>query len=273
MKNTKNTKGLLALAVASTIILVGCGGKPVHPIDPIAEVQPKLEDISDIVPTKKSIRLIPDDFVVHSNHNLNLEYTPPYGFYEDRFEHVKSREDALAVEKAIRGIQSSLISEISNTLTKNPHEASDTQHINALQKGSGSSESIPTIELVKHQDLTSLFIIDKFDDAYMNEHHAIEGVTDFMVQLDAYEENLENAESVEEIIVTLFENDQFVVKLSPSSRAISSSGSSAGDFNHALFSSEEFNNAKALNLLDEYVDYFKTPKVKSIIEDALGQKF
>ena len=256
----KNTKGLLALAVASAIILVGCGGKPVHPIDPIdpvEEVQPKLEDISDSDSTKKSINPIHDDFIVHSNHILNLEYTPQYGFYEDRFEHVKSIEDASAVADAIWEIQSSLISEISNTLTKNPHGASDMQHINALQKG--SVEDTPITEIVTYHDITSLIIIDKFDDAYMNEHHAIEGVTDFMVQLDAYEENLENAESVEEIIVTLFENDQFVVILSPSSHALNSVG--------------EFDNAKALNLLDEYVDYFKTPKVKSIIEDALGQKF
>ena len=272
----KNTKGLLALAVALTIILVGCGGKPDQPK---AEVQPELEDVSDSVPTKKSVRLIHDDFVVHSNHNLNLEYTPHYAVYEkDRFEHVKTYEEAVALEKSFEVIQSSLISEISNTLTKNPHESSDTQHINTLQKGSGSLGSIPTRELVKHQDLTILFIIDKFDDAYINEHHAIEGVTDFMVQMDAYEENLENAESVEEIIVTLFENDQFVVKLSPSSRAIYSAEdsaedfSSAGDFNN-IFAERDFNNANSLNLLDEYVDYFKTPKVKSIIEEALGQKF
>lgn len=257
----KNTKGLLALAVALTIILVGCGGKPVHPIDPIADVQPKLEDISDeAVRNDETVNLTHDDFMVHSNYNLNLDYMPYQNDIQmDRFEHVKTYEEAIAVEKAIKGIQSSLISEISNTLTKNPHESSDTQHINTLQKGPGSSEFIPTRELVTHHHLTSLFIIDKFDDAYMNEHHAIEGVTDFMVQLDAYEENLENAESVEEIIVTLFENDQFVVKLSPSSLSLDSAA--------------DFNNAKALNLLDEYVDYFKTPKVKSIIEDALGQKF
>ena len=258
----KNTKGLLALAVASAIILVGCGGKPVHPIDPIdpiEEVQPKLEDISDSVPTKKSIRLIHDDFVVHSNYNLNLEYTPHHAVYEkDRFEHVKTYEESVAVEKAIKVIQSSLISEISNTLTKNPHESSDTQHINVLQKGSNRYTK-RTTDVVASHNLTSLIIIDKFDDAYINEHHAIEGVTDFMVQLDAYEENLENAESTDEIVVTLFENDQFVVKLSPSSRSLDSAG--------------DLNNAKALNLLDEYVDYFKTPKVKSIIEDALGQKF
>lgn len=272
----KNTKYLLALTVASAIILVGCGGKPVHPIDPIdpiEEVQPKLEDISDSDSTKKSINPIHDDFIVHSNHILNLEYTPQYGFYEDRFEHVKSIEDAIAVEKAIKVIQSSLISEISNTLSKNPHGASDMQHINALQKG--SVEDTPITEIVTYHDITSLIIIDKFDDAYMNEHHAIEGVTDFMVQLDAYEENLENAESVEEIIVTLFENDQFVVKLSPSSRAIESAGDSNNIFAERDFdiAERDFDNASALNLLDEYVDYFKTPKVKSIIEDALGQKF
>lgn len=254
----KNTKGLLALAVALTIILFGCGGKPVHPIDPIADVQPKLEDISDSVPTKKSITLIHDDFVVHSNHVLNYEYMPNQNdFQQDRFEHVKTHEEALAVENSREVIQSSLISEISNALTKNPHEVSDSTHISTLR--SDSTTLIPTRELITFRHLTSLIIIDKFDDAYMNEHHAIEGVTDFMAQLDSYEENLENAESVEEIIVTLFENDQFVVILSPSSQALGYAG--------------DFNNANALNLLDEYVDYFKTPKVKSIIEDALGQKF
>lgn len=251
----KNTKGLLALAVALTIILVGCGGEPDHPI---AEVQPKLEDISDNVPTKKSITLIHDDFVVHSNHALNYEYMPNQNdFQEDRFEHVKTHEEALAVENSRKVIQSSLISEISNALTKNPHEVSDSTHISTLR--TDSTTLIPTKELITYRHLTSLIIIDKFDDAYMNEHHAIEGVTDFMVQLDAYEENLENAESVDEIIVTLFENDQFVVKLSPSSLSLNSGA--------------DFNNAQALSLLDEYVDYFKTPKVKSIIEDALGQKF
>lgn len=251
----KNTKGLLALAVASAIILFGCGGAPDQPKE---DIQPEPERISDIAPTKKSSTLTHDDFVVHSNHVLNYEYMPNQNdFQEDRFEHVKTYEDALAVENSRKVIQSSLISEISNALTKNPHEVSDSTHISTLR--TDSTTLIPTKELITFRHLTSLIIIDKFDDAYMNEHHAIEGVTDFMVQLDAYEENLENAESVDEIVVTLFENDQFVVKLAPSSQALGSAG--------------DFNNANALNLLGEYVDYFKTPKVKSIIEDALGQKF
>ena len=256
----KNTKGLLALTVALTVILVGCGAEPVHPI---ADVQPEVEDESTTLTyeeftTNESTTLIHDDFVVHSNHVLNYEYMPNQNdFQEDRFEHVKTHEDALAVENSRKVIQSSLISEVSNALTKNPHEVSDSTHINTLK--SDSTTLIPTRELITYRHLTSLIIIDKFDDAYINEHHAIEGVTDFMVQMDAYEENLENAESVEEIIVTLFENDQFVVKLAPSSQSLMSAG--------------EFDNAQALDLLDEYVDYFKTPEVKSIIEDALGQKF
>lgn len=263
MKNTKNTKGLLALAVASAIILVGCGGKPVHPIDPIAEVQPKLEDISDSVPTNKPIekdvdpiKLYSEDIYFTSNLQIGQSYYVDGSQYDhSEYEHIIPAADITAMLENSEMMFEESTSLVSSHLSDKPLQYSDSAALDSLHTpymlGVGH-----VLTDIQNAETTRLILINKSIDNHMNQVQPIENYTNVLEHIDEIiADPFHNYGGGEVALIELYSAGDYTLYLAPSSKIMSSADSIDSK----------------LKLFNEFAEYFKTDDVQAIFAKYLNQ--
>lgn len=262
-----NIKKLIPILSLSALMLAGCGGdSTAEPADtPIDETAEAVEEPNDAAEsdsgTAENVRDTSINFQVSSNYDLMgnyLRYTREQ-HYETNFDDIQTSDEYMARKSMIDTINEELKTTLSDKLGEEPliiDRKGKLIGVNKIRQKGALDGNMLVNNSRREND--HVFIIYKHIDDYMNTHYYDDinaEYSNILETLAQYEENIDNATSSREILKTIFENEDVVVMLAPSS---------------TIVQFDENDIEQSIDNVNRFAEYFESDDIQAIFASHFG---